>query len=423
MRRSEARLIAVLLPVVFFIALLAACILTQTVLAQTYPRCQSGCTANDADVTKLWFVSGTGCTQGSYTGQIYATFAFNRQNTYCIYSVVDVYVNGQPYKLNVGTKIGDSIHSGTIDLPISSGTWPCDSQVTVKNIYVQYDANGQCTYDCSKSGPSKCKLFPGPFTVPPPLIADFNYQGSCNVAPITFSDTTTGGDGSIESWTWDFGDGSATFSGQTPPPHKYANPGRYRVTLEIKDSQNVLDNFQTITSTTSHDIDIYGPPEANFTVTLTNICTPLTLTFTNTSNSNGRTITGWTWDFGDSKTYSGETPPPHIYPNRGTYAVKLTVTSACGSSTKISYVTVSQPAVVPGTYGPACVIGSNITLVGSPIGGTWLGDGVSGNVFNPSSAGPGDHVLTYRYASGSCSFSNTTTLTVVPLPQTTITVS
>jgi PKD repeat protein len=149
----------------------------------------------------------------------------------------------------------------------------------------------------------------------------------------------------------------------------------------------------------------------------------LTVTFTNTSKGNGRTITGWTWDFGDTTTYSGQTPPVHIYSNKGTYTVKLIVTSACGTGTKIAYVTVSQPVVVPGTYGPVCVNGSSITLGGSPGGGTWFGDGVSGSIFNPAVAGPGNHVLTYQYTSGSsCSFSNTTTLTVVPLPQTTITV-
>jgi PKD repeat protein len=147
------------------------------------------------------------------------------------------------------------------------------------------------------------------------------------------------------------------------------------------------------------------------------------VTFTNTSNGNGRIITGWTWDFGDTTTYNGQTPPVHIYSNKGTYTAKLTVTSSCGTGTKTAYITVFQPFVVPGIYGPACVSGSDITLVGSPGGGTWFGDGVSGNIFHPSAAGPGNHVLTYQYTSGSsCSFSNTTTLTVVPLPQTTITV-
>ena len=178
-----------------------------------------------------------------------------------------------------------------------------------------------------------------------------------------------------------------------------------------------------IFATSGVAITVSGPPTSNFTATPSSGCPPLTVTFTNTSNGNGRIITGLTWDFGDTTTYNGQTPPVHIYSNRGTYMAKLTVTSSCGTGTKTAYITVSQPFVVPGIYGPACVSGSDITLAGSPGGGTWFGDGVSGNIFHPSAAGPGNHVLTYQYTSGSsCSFSNTTTLTVVPLPQTTITV-
>ena len=297
-RKSKVRLIAMSLPVIFLITFLVACTLPQTASAQTYPRCQSGCTANDLDITKLWFVSSTGCTQGSYTGQLYATFAINRQNTYCVYSAVDVYVNGQPYSLNVVNKIGDFSSSGTIDLPITSVNWPCGSQVTVKNIYIQYDTNSHCAYDCSSSQPSKCKFSSGPFTVPPPLIANFSYQGACSGSPITFTDTSSGGDGSIESWSWNFGDGT-TFPGQSPPPHTYANPGKYTVTLQITDIQNVLNDPQTITSTIGRDITVYGFPTANFTATPTSGCAPLTVTFADTSNGNGRAITGWTWDFGD----------------------------------------------------------------------------------------------------------------------------
>jgi PKD repeat protein len=153
------------------------------------------------------------------------------------------------------------------------------------------------------------------------------------------------------------------------------------------------------------------------------------VTFTNAAQAIGATITKWEWDFnGDGTIDRTDTTSPspfaYTYNTPGTYTVKLTTTTSCGTNTKTTYITVSsQPVVVPGIYGPTCVSGSSITLVGSPAGGTWFGDGVSGNIFNPALAGPGNHVLTYQYTSGSsCSSSNSTTLTVVPLPQTTITV-
>ncbi|MGD0951664.1 MAG: PKD domain-containing protein, partial [Methanotrichaceae archaeon] len=251
-----------------------------------------------------------------------------------------------------------------------------------------------------------------------PPTADFTTTSTSGCSPltVTFANTSNGNGRTITGWTWDFGD-TTTYSGQTPPAHIYSSPGTYTVRLTVTTSCG------TNTMTKTGYITAYGPPTANFTATPISGCPPMTVTFANTSNGNGRTITSWAWNFGDSTNYNGQTPPAHIYSNKGTYTVKLTVTSACGTDTKTAYVTVSQPVVVPGSYGPACVSGSSITLVGSPGGGTWFGDGVLGNIFNPAVSGPGNHVLTYQYTSGSsCSFSNTTTLTVVPLPQTTITV-
>jgi PKD repeat protein len=163
---------------------------------------------------------------------------------------------------------------------------------------------------------------------------------------------------------------------------------------------------------------------ANFAATPTGGCGSLTIDFVDLSSGNGRTITGWSWDFGDNTTYSGQTPLSHAYAGAGTYTVKLVVTSTCGTNTKIAHVVVSSlPVVDPGTYRPVCVTGDNITLSGTPVGGTWSGDGVSGNTFAPATAGLGGHILTYHYTDNNeCTVSKTTALTVVPLPLTTITV-
>lgn len=39
----------------------------------------------------------------------------------------------------------------------------------------------------------------------------------------------------------------------------------------------------------------------------------------------------------------------------------------------------------------------DVTLTGSPAGGVFTGTGITGNVFNPTTAGPGDFVITYTY--------------------------
>jgi hypothetical protein len=73
------------------------------------------------------------------------------------------------------------------------------------------------------------------------------------------------------------------------------------------------------------------------------------------------------------------------------------------------------PTVIAGTYGPACIDESDITLGGTPVSGIWTGTGVSGSgpyVFDPSS---GTATLTYTYTDGNgCVNSDQTTITVNP---------
>ena len=48
--------------------------------------------------------------------------------------------------------------------------------------------------------------------------------------------------------------------------------------------------------------------------------------------------------------------------------------------------------------GPFCEGDPTTPLAGNPAGGTWSGTGVVANTFQPSSAGIGNHVLTYSMA-------------------------
>ena len=67
---------------------------------------------------------------------------------------------------------------------------------------------------------------------------------------------------------------------------------------------------------------------------------------------------------------------------------------------------------------PLCIDIDKVPLVGSPLGGTFSGTGVIGNMFNLSVAGIGSHVITYTYTDGNgCTNSATTTIVVNPLPE------
>lgn len=58
-------------------------------------------------------------------------------------------------------------------------------------------------------------------------------------------------------------------------------------------------------------------------------------------------------------------------------------------------VSFSIGAVTLAPVGVQCLSGSAVTLVGSPIGGTYSGPGVSGNTFDPAVAGVGTHKIYY----------------------------
>jgi PKD repeat protein len=87
-------------------------------------------------------------------------------------------------------------------------------------------------------------------------------------------------------------------------------------------------------------------PIANFAASPTSGHKPLTVTFTNNSQPVGCVITGWAWDFDGNGTNDSlaQNPPPYTYSTKGNYDVRLTVTSAGGSTSTVvnNYIHVSN---------------------------------------------------------------------------------
>lgn len=94
-------------------------------------------------------------------------------------------------------------------------------------------------------------------------------------------------------------------------------------------------------------------------------------------------------------------------------------TPDCGPATSpATAVTIGGGLTVSaGTYSPVCVNSAAVALNGTPAGGTFSGTGVTGNSFNPA-VGAGTYTISYSYTdvSSGCTGSNTTTITVNPLP-------
>jgi vibriolysin len=74
--------------------------------------------------------------------------------------------------------------------------------------------------------------------------ADFSF-GSTNLET-AFTDSSSDSDGTLASWSWDFGDGNA--SSTQNPVHTYAAAGDYSVTLTVSDDEGASgSNTQTVT--------------------------------------------------------------------------------------------------------------------------------------------------------------------------------
>lgn len=140
-------------------------------------------------------------------------------------------------------------------------------------------------------------------------------------------------DGTVNSYSWDFGDGS-TGTGVTTS-HTYAAAGTYPVVLTVTDNAGA-----TGTVTKSVTTRVNQVPQASFTSTTTD----LTASFNAAASTDpDGTIASYAWTFGDGTTGTGVSPQ-HVYAAAGTYPVTLTVTdNEAGVGSTSNDVTVTAP--------------------------------------------------------------------------------
>ncbi len=106
-------------------------------------------------------------------------------------------------------------------------------------------------------------------------------------------------------------------------------------------------------------------------------------------------------------------------PSAGTQTVSYSVTvgtCTASTSTTITVTTAPQPSIT--AVAPLCSNSAAIALTGSPAGGIWSGAGVTGNQFDPS---VGTQTVGYTVTVGACTASTSSTITVTPEIQPSIT--
>jgi PKD repeat protein len=224
--------------------------------------------------------------------------------------------------------------------------------------------------------------------VNPNLVANFTFTpASPQVGQtVAFDAATSTNNGTacltLCTYVWDFGDGT-TGTGLTTT-HSFRTASTFPVTLTVTDPRGA-----STSKTSSVTVAVPTPPTGSFTVSPTPAPTNVDVFFNASSVQwSGRTITSYSWNFGDGSTGTGVTTS-HRFAGPGSYSVVLTVTDSSGATAQLAPFSLTVGGA--GSNGQAALsITPSSPRVGQQV------------VFNASASVPstGGTIVTYRFSYG-----------------------
>ncbi|MEO1255969.1 MAG: PKD domain-containing protein, partial [Bacteroidota bacterium] len=153
---------------------------------------------------------------------------------------------------------------------------------------------------------------------------DFEYTNNCFGEPVVFDGIAVGI--GIDSYLWDFGDGSGT-STEEDPSYQYLAGGTYTVSLTVEN---------TTGCSTTYTEDLIVNDQALVSYSFGEIFEQLEATFTGEDLTNSLdSIVSWSWDFGGLGS-STDRVSSFVFPSPGSYDVELQITTAQGCNSVIS---------------------------------------------------------------------------------------
>jgi PKD repeat protein len=159
--------------------------------------------------------------------------------------------------------------------------------------------------------------------IPPNVPPTASFTFGCTGLVCTFNgSSSTDSDGTIVSYSWAFGDGTA--GSGVSASHMYGHSGTYSASLKVTDDRGA-------STTLSKDVVVTNiAPTAAFTTTCTGL--HCTLDAGGSADTDG-VIAIYSWSFGDGTAGAVMTKSTtHDYPKAGSYTVTLTVTDNDGAS-------------------------------------------------------------------------------------------
>lgn len=197
------------------------------------------------------------------------------------------------------------------------------------------------------------------------------------------------------------------------------NPAAGFYTIRISHKGSLINNEQVVSVIVSGISAPNAVPTADFSASDSMLCPGDSVLFTDLTQDSP---TAWQWLFpGGTPATSSAQNPAVQYNTPGIYSVTLIATNGFGSDTlvKTNYIQVdSLPNIQFNlSQNTACQKDSAFTLIALPTGGSFSGNGVIGNLFNPDTAGLGTHVISYQISTpGGCTVQDTTSITVFANP-------
>jgi gliding motility-associated-like protein len=144
--------------------------------------------------------------------------------------------------------------AGTSNTPSATFTFPDTGLYNIKLVINRGEP-------CSDSTTSQVKVYPG-------FIPNFTFSGICVNKPTLFKDSTVAKYGSVNSWTWDFGNTTVTNDVSTAPnpSYTYSKTGTYNVTLIATSTKGCIDTI------VKNDVTIIDKPPLRVSFRDTLIC-------------------------------------------------------------------------------------------------------------------------------------------------------
>ncbi|MEM7659641.1 MAG: T9SS type A sorting domain-containing protein [Bacteroidota bacterium] len=180
-------------------------------------------------------------------------------------------------------------------------------------------------------------------------------------------------------------------------------PGTYTITYDFSDG-NGCSNSATST------ITVNALPTVTHSA-LSDVCENAGLVSLSGGSPAGGTYSG-------PGISGGDFDPAVVGP--GTYQIDYTFTdgNSCSDFETVAITVLAAPnATLTAAADTVCLDASMITLTGMPMGGTFSGPGVTGNMFDPDAAGAGTAPISYVFTDGSgCSDTAETIVVVSGLP-------